>query len=158
MFTNATFGSAAGNGGTTAVTITNLADAGTAVLNSAGFTLTYSNSFCNYAHSVGIKATNGGLINASAAANAPVGGTFVQRVGYDADVTWAGASTQGPKPASVTTTAAGDGAQDDAINTSVSGSNRGDLVLSVAIDNSATDPVVSGAYSETLTLKIGATL
>jgi hypothetical protein len=138
---------------TVAMTLTNSTSA---ALNAGGFTLTYA-GMCDYAHSVGIKATNGGLLNASAVANAPVAGSgaFIQRIGYTSSVAWAGATTTGPAPANDTAVATGDTPSTVAIQTAVLGSNRGPLVLTVGIAADAT-PVVAGLYSETLTLKIGA--
>lgn len=143
---------------TSSVALT-LANASTAALNAGGFTLTYA-GMCNYAHSVGIKATNGGLLQATPVT--PVGGTFVQRIGYTASIGWAGANVAVPGGA-MTSTAAATGlvAAQTANNAAVAGFNKGDLVLTVAVGsgaNASTDPVVAGTYSETLTLQIGATL
>ena len=153
---NVTETSVAGNAGTSVLAITNLADATSAALNSAGFTLTYADSYCNYAHKISIKATNGGLIN-STTGNDPVAtsGTFVQRIGYDADLKWMGpAFAQGPNPATSTSTKAGDAASTTQIDFPVSGANRADVVLTVAIAANV-NPVVAGSYSETLTIKLG---
>jgi hypothetical protein len=145
-------------GAATSTVALTLADSTTAALNAGGFTLTYA-GMCNYAHNVGIKAANGGLLNASAVANAPVAnsGTFVQRIGYTATAAWAGQSAAVPGATTSTSVATGVAAATVAQNTAVAGSNAGDLVLTVAIAADS-NPVVAGAYSETLTLKIGATL
>ncbi len=155
---NAASTALAGAAGVSTIAITNLADASTAALNAASFTLTYDGSYCNYAHKVGIKALKGGLVETADTNDVVAGsGNFVQRIGYDADVTWAGASTQGPDPATSYSSDEGDATKTTAINTTVTGANRGALVLSVAVA-ADTNPVVAGTYSETLTLKIGATL
>lgn len=131
-----------------------LADSTTAQLKASGFTLTYA-GMCNYAHQVGIKATNGGLLNATPVA--PVGGTFVQRIGYTASAVWATKTVAVPGAITSTVSATGEIAAQAAVHEAVIGSNQGDLVLTVGIAAVAT-PVVAGTYSETLTLKIGATI
>ncbi len=147
-------GTAGGNAGTSTVALT-LADATTAALNSAGFTLTYADSYCNYAHKITIKATNGGLLN-STTGNDPVAtsGAFVQRIGYDADLKWMGNSfAQGPNPSTSTTDKTGDTSATNEMPFAVNGANRADVVLTVAIASN-TNPVVAGTYSETLTIKL----
>ncbi|KAF0092808.1 MAG: hypothetical protein FD163_574 [Hyphomonadaceae bacterium] len=155
--TNATNVLLGGNGGQSTMLLT-LADANTAKLNAVSFTLTYADSYCNYNHSVGIKATNGGLI-ASDYDPVATSGAFIRRIGYDADIKWMGpAFAQGPNPGTSTTTDLGDTLSTAAVNFPVAGANRADLVIQVTIDNSNQTPVVSGTYTEYLTLKIGATL
>ena len=146
-----------GNGGQSTILLT-LADSTTAKLNGVSFELTYADSYCNYAHSVGIQATNGGLI---ASDNDPVAtsGAFIRRIGYDADIKWMGpAFAQGPNPAHSTTLDSGDATQAAAFNFPVTGANRADLVIRVTIDSSNTTPVVSGTYTEYLTVRMAATL
>ncbi len=156
--TNASSVLLVGPAGTSAVTIPNLADSATAALNSSDFKLTYSDSYCNYAHTVGIKATNGGLVD-SGTGNDPVAGSgdFVRRIGYNSIVSWAGQDIDGPNPATSVSTDLGDATKTSAINTSIAGANRGALVLHVVVPSNP-NPVIAGSYTETLTLKIGATL
>lgn len=153
---SATTGAVATPGASNTGVALTLANASTAALEASGFTLTYA-GMCNYAHSVGIKATNGGLLNASAVANAPIAGTFVQRVGYTASAAWGGVTAAVPGATTSTSAATGVAAAMIAQQSAVAGSNLGDLVLTVAIAADA-NPVVAGTYSETLTLKIGATI
>lgn len=148
-----------GASGISTIAITNLADASTAALNAASFTLTYADSYCNYNHQVGIKAKNGGMID-SGTANDPVAdsGNFVRRIGYTSNVAWGGGTDlTGPAPTTVYDTDAGDASKTTKLEKNVAGANRGNLVLTVSIAADA-NPVVAGSYSETLTLKIGATL
>ena len=146
--TNATFA------GTT-VSVTALASATDASLNQTSVTLRYA-GLCNYAHNVGLKSANGGLVNASGAANAPVAGsgTFIQRVGYTATANWAGANDVLATSNSTTSYVAPGVVK---ANWSVAGANQGNLDVNVAIASSST-PVVAGTYGDTLTVGIGAAL
>lgn len=140
----------------TTVTLSDLVDDTTAVLNASGLTLTFADSYCNYAHDVDLDATNGGLIS-SAVSGDVVGGTFVTRIGYTADLSWAG---QAINLAPTTDTNDFDGAEAvDGTKIDIAGANREDLtiVFAIAQDN-PNDPVLAGTYSETLTIEMGPSL
>lgn len=159
--TNATLASASDSA--SVVSITQLADPVDASLLDAALTLTFA-AMCNGAHTVTLTSQNGGLLNASRAANAPVetSSAFIRKVGYEARYTWAGDSSTPAEGLQfdndVGAGAAGAGATSAASDPNpVAGSNEGDLVLTLLIVASET-PVVEGAYADVLTFVLASVL
>ncbi|MFC6199507.1 hypothetical protein [Ponticaulis profundi] len=139
--------------------ITALADAGTALIQDAAATVTFANSYCNYAHSFGFQAANGALAYDSSVTVTPSSGTFLQQVGYTATLDWSELASPLSISSTNDTSASASGS---AVNdtTTATGAFRGDLVFTVDLDEttSASIPLLSGGYSETFTLSLGATL
>lgn len=132
------------------------ADTTTAKLNANSQSLKFADSYCNYAHTVSLKSTNGGMVSTNNGAAAVVGGTFVKMVGYTATLGWASsASAPSLSVASSTASAAGAGTATD--TDGIGGANRGDLTMDFTT-TATTDPVLKGTYSETFTVQIGASL
>lgn len=149
---NATSTALVGNAGVSTIGIDSLAtSADDASLAAASFQLTYADSYCNYAHTIDMASTNGGMVIATPVA--VVGGTFVQMIGYDSTLTWGAASVTDVDSTTSTSSAAAPGAVNGTEDT-IAGAYRGDLVLDVSIA-ADTNPVVSGTYSETLTVSLG---
>ena len=156
--TNATFTPGAG---ASTLAIGTLASATDATLQTTSATITFV-GMCNYAHNIGLQSANSGLQNGTAG-NDPVAGSgsFIKKVGYTASYVWAGHTSTGTERL-VFANDVGIGAGASAVlkksdNVTVAGANQGNLVLHFDIASSST-PVVSGSYSDTLTVKIGATL
>lgn len=148
---NATSTALEGNVGTSVIGIDSLAtSADDASLAAASFQLTYADSYCNYAHTIDMASLNGGMEIATPVS--VVGGTFVQLIGYDSTLTWGAATVTDVDAA--TSTASATGTPVNGTEDTVAGAYRGDLVLDVAIAADA-NPVVSGTYSETLTISLG---
>lgn len=155
--TNASQTALAGNAGTSAVEITSLAvSADDAALAAVEFTLTYSDSYCNYAHSVDLNSANGGLVDATPIDVVAGSGDFVRRIGYDSTLTWADGAAIVSDVDPTTSTAQATGTAIDGTAAPVSGAFRGDLVLGVVIASNP-NPVVAGTYNETLTVTMGPT-
>ncbi len=134
------------------VTFNSLANTNTAALNASGFAMNYE-GMCNMAHQIQLKAANGGLRQVTPVA--VLGGNFVERIGYTATATWGG---QTASPAiDATSTGAAPAAAEKQDTKTVAGANAGTLVLQVTIPSNAA-PVVAGDYTETLTLKVAATI
>lgn len=149
---NATASALNGNAGTSTIGIDSLAtSADDASLAAASFQLTYSDSYCNYAHSIDMASAKGGMVIDTPVA--VVGGTFVQMIGYDSTLTWGAASVTDVDSTTSTASNAAPGAV-NGTEASVAGAYRGDLILDVSIA-ADTNPVVSGTYSETLTISLG---
>ncbi len=111
------------------------------------FTLTVQ-ATCNYAHSFGLKSQNGGLKNTTTSV---VGGSFIQSVNYTVGGLW------GLHPIALqtfglpNTKSFGFG--------DVDGANRGSVVLAVSLNNPLFNrPLVAGAFTDVLTLQLGAPL
>lgn len=136
------------------LTVTSLFDTTDSHIVAGSTTLRYV-GMCNYAHNVSIKSTNGVMVNGAFVA--PVGGTFVERVGYAANFTWAGSSaTTGILDKTSTSANAAFGAQTSS-DTAIAGANAGNLDVTLDFAANA-NPVVSGTYTDVLTAQIGADL
>ena len=141
-----------GNNAST-LTITDFVVDATAILNDAASTLTYADSYCNYAHNISMSAANGGLDHDGVVS--VTGGTFTQHVNYTAIATM-GAQSNTLTLAESTTAVHGAAVVSTA--TAVAGANRADLTVAIDIDQSPTDPVLAGVYTDTLCIQIGAAL
>lgn len=125
------------------IDITSLADATTAVMTPASMSLSFD-GMCNYAHSIGLESANGGLDYTGSVS--VVGGTFDDLVEYTVSASWDG----GVSLESENTVA----------NQSVAGAFReDDVTLAFIFDNDGgSDPLLSGAYTDSLTIQLGAAL
>lgn len=142
--------------GTNTVSISDLFSTVNATMAAGGVTLTYA-GMCNYNHFISLRSTNSGLSNVTLAADDPVAGsgTFVQKIGFAASAAWAGAGPATLNFVNILATPAAD-APLTSTNVAVTGSNQGDLVLTLTFPASAGRPVVRGAYADTLFVQIGA--
>jgi hypothetical protein len=128
------------------VSLTQLIDPNTALVNDSALTLEVSHAMCNYAAWLSLGSRNGGLTSSNASGVASGSGGFLTVVPYTAAATWGGMSvsldtTSGLKVAKAQAT----------------GANSGSLVINVATQKSQL-PVVQGTYSDVLTVKLGAPL
>lgn len=152
---NATLsGGAAGAESTATLTLsTQTVNADTAIAVAKNYVLNVS-AYCNYAsHGVGLRSQNGGLTRSAAAT---VEGAFEQRIPYTAQLTgWTGATV-------ATLNATGDRATQAAAEQKVNATSTRAVNVTnarLAIGTLAgTNPLVSGAYSDVLTLRLGAAL
>ena len=130
------------------ISITALADATTAVSTAASTELSID-GMCNYAHNMSIGSANGGMTHDGTVSVVSGSGTFDNLVEYDVSVAWANTvSLDAEGGAAVTATDAPGGAY------SATG-----VAVSFNFDNNGgTDPLLSGAYTDTITLKLGATI
>ena len=137
------------------VNLTGLANATTAMYEpGVAITLNFT-GMCNYVHNVGVQTTTGNL-KAVTAANAQVASSldFIKTLDYAATINW------GNKVGSLSA----DGtAMKKSPNRVVTGSysGTGSLVISITDPSAAaiaTQPLIAGTWSDTLTLKIGAAL
>ena len=138
--------------GTTAI-----ADATTAVGTSATYIINVE-AYCNYAsHNVSLQSLNGGLIGPDSA-SVPSVGDFERRINYTADFAgWDGSTATSLTTDGVVSSAAADvdsatQAYGVAVNTVGSAAT---LTITTA---DGTDPLIAGAYADTLTLQFGAAL
>jgi hypothetical protein len=139
-------------GGTT-VTVSPIFDTTDSHIHAGTITLEWT-GMCNYAHNVSIKSTSGAMINGAYVA--PVGGTFVKRVGYAATFTWGPTSitpTAGITDLTSTTDQTAPGAQ-TSTGGAVIGADAGNLDVTLTFNDNAS-PVVSGTYTDTLTAQLG---
>ena len=150
---NATY---TGGAGSSTLAIGALASSTDASLQATSAEITFV-GMCNYAHTVSISSANSGLVNTSSS-NDPIAGSglFIQKVGYNATYTWAGADTSraGLNLSNSSSPSHGTGTSTNGATVSVGGANQGNLVLDFAIPASAT-PVVAGTYNDTLTITLG---
>ena len=136
------------------LTITDFIVDATAILNDAASTLTYADSYCNYAHSISMSAANGGLDHDGVVT--VTGGTFTQHVNYTATATMG--SQSNVLTLAESTTAVHGATAVKSTATAVAGANRADLTVAIDIDQSPTDPVLAGVFTDTLCIQIGAAL
>ncbi len=138
---NASFGS-------NKIAITNLANATTAVSTDASTVLSFD-GMCNYAHNMSIGSANGGMTHDASVTVVAGSGAFDNLVEYDVSVAWANTvSLDADGGAAVTATDAPGGAY----------SATGVAVTFNFDNNGGTDPLLSGDYTDTITLKLGATI
>lgn len=145
--TNAAYNDNGPNGGTmnftTAINTTDAtAAAGTVVL-------TYSNVMCNYAAELDIESTRGAMIYDGGVS--VVAGTFADEITYTASAAFCAQTS------SITANNLTNANVPARTDGSCTGANIGDLVVTVNTD-AITDPLLSGGYTDTLTVKIGANL
>lgn len=133
----------------------------TAVLPAGTFAATFT-GMCNYVHNVSVRSTNGGMVNASAGANAPVAGTFATKLGYQLNLAWAGQTLTNTTVTFANSTAATppvpgtDGSR--TLTNAINGAASGSLVVTIGLTGSAGNPVVAGAYSDAVAVRLGAVL
>lgn len=141
-----------GDYGAGTLSLTGTMSPSTAIRAAGSITLNAA-AMCNYAHSVSVRQSGGGLINASDLA--PAQGTFIRKQGYDAVVSWAAetitasspdVTAEPSPPAAVTST-----------NQSINGAASGTLGLTLSVVDSAS-PVLSGTYTDSVVVQIGADL
>lgn len=123
----------------------------TAAMDTSSAPITYAGAWCNYAASISVKSTNGGMTPAAATATLAaltVAGTFAPRIDYTAEMAFCGQTT------SLTTTGT---AADVSTLMACGGPNIGDLVLTLSTA-ATTVPLVAGDYEDVLEVKIGVTL
>ncbi len=125
------------------ITLTQLIDPTTALVNQASLTLQIVNAMCNNNAWVSLRSQNGGLTSANSGVASGSGG-FLAVIPYTVAATWGGLNltldtNSGVNVAKVPT----------------GGANSGSLSLNVVTQKSAS-PVVQGTYSDVLTVKVGA--
>ncbi len=128
------------------ITLTQFIDPSTALVNDASMTLNISNAMCNYNAWLSVGSQNGGLKPGNAPTVLSGSGGFLTLVPYTVEANW------GTVHVSLDTTTG--------INTAkvqAGGANSGSLSLVFATHKSSL-PVVQGNYSDTVTVKIGASL
>jgi hypothetical protein len=127
-----------------------LADETNATLKASNFEMTFK-AMCNSAHEVTLRSTKGGLVQTNETPVDVREGTFIKRIGYEAKVIWA-ATPVVVAPSTNVGTSVGQGEM--TARGSVTGAKDGDLRLQVAV-TAVNTPVVSGTFSDTLTINIG---
>lgn len=120
-------------------------------------TIKYGDSYCNKAHTIELKSTNGGLTNGTAL---PTGSDlFAARVDYTASIA---AADWGAAVELVTDGTAnqfksepvGNAFRNDALSSG--GLDSEGLLVTIKTIANATDPLLQGTYSDTLTLTLTA--
>lgn len=141
---------------TATVNITTLASASTALYQTGTVINLGMSGMCNYAHSVSLQTTRGGLkpTPAQIAANPMIAGSlpFITHINYNAIATWGG-----PIPMVLSTS---DVALDKT-SAAIPGFFKGTGNLSLSLispSGFATRPLIAGDWSDTVTVQIGAAL
>lgn len=125
------------------IDITSLADATDATISPATMTLTFD-GMCNYAHAIGLQSANGGLDYTGGVS--VVGGAFDELVEYTVSASWDGGVSLDSENGTANQNVAGAFRQDD-------------VSLAFNFDNNGeTDPLLSGSYTDSLTIQLGAAL
>lgn len=134
---------------------TELINAETAMASTGTFkTVTFPSTLVNYAANVGIKSGNGALTCPTCTA----AGGFATKVNYKAEITPA---FGGADPFFQTNGSTDDAEGVDQSNELTGGAVIGTLTLKVTIGATAganPDPIVAGAYGDTITVVVGATV
>jgi hypothetical protein len=128
------------------ITLTQFIDPSTALVNAASMTLNISNAMCNYSAWLSIGSQNGGLKPSSAATVVSGSGGFLTLVPYTVTANWGAVQV-------MLDTSSGN----NTARVQAGGANSGSLSLVFATQKSSL-PVVQGNYSDTVTVKIGASL
>lgn len=153
---NATFsGGGAGAESTATLTLSGqTVNADTAIAVGKSYRLAVT-AYCNWAgHGVGLRSQNGGLTRATAAT---VEGDFEQRIPYTA--TLAGWGTTNLSALNATGDRASQGAVERKVNSGALNRAVRTSTATLTIDTLAgVNPLVEGAYSDVLTLRLGSAL
>jgi len=126
------------------ITLTQLIDPTTALVNQASLTLQIANAICNNNAWFSLRSQNGGLTSSTASSIAPGSGGFLTVIPYTASATWGSLNV---------TLDTSTGAHFAGVPTG--GAYSGSLSLNVATQKS-TLPVVQGTYSDVLTVRVRA--
>ena len=139
---NATFAS-------NTVNITQLVNPTTALVVPSSLALQFPNTLCNYNATVSLQSKSGGLISSGGSTIASGSGTFLQNVPYTVTASWGSfnLTLDTSKLSGSSMTA----------SSQTGGAIAGNLTLTFATQASAL-PVLQGAYQDTVTFKIGASL
>lgn len=130
------------------ITVTQLADAGDATFNDADTTLSFD-GMCNYAHNMSLQSANGGMEHDGSVAVVAGSGTFDDLIEYDVTANWANPVVlDASGGATVTATDAPGGAY----------SATGVTVVFNIDNDGGTDPLLSGGYTDSVIIKLGATI
>jgi len=138
---NATFNQTDRGG---SIALTALADRNTAAALPSSISVTFD-GVCNQTLVVRLVSTHGGLSPQNSAVQN--GSSFAERVDYTATLDWAGNRT----------TLSTDGKANESAGVALSGSRAGSVTLTIAIP-AGTQPLVSGGYSDVLTVEFNSSL
>lgn len=128
-----------------------------ATLKTAGSTVaaTFAGSYCNYASQISVQSANGGMTHDGLVTVEGTSGTFADVINYTAAANFCGDTATITTTAATTAAAVPDTTRDT--STTCTGAWLGDVTLTVsAVDT--TVPLVTGAYTDTLRLQLGAAL
>lgn len=143
---------AAGLAGNT-VTFTNI-DGDTALAGAANITLTATDSYCNYPHTVVVASASGGMIDTTPTAVDAASAPFIRRIGYNVIPSWNDDYDGLELPHSVVATAVADPLARTFVSPEVD-AYRGNLQVTIVVTPDPVRPVLSGTYTDTLTITIG---